>query len=206
MSSLGRDKAPDHEDDIIIPAKEGLLRAVKSAVKNKVKRFVMTSSFSAVGYGHVKDVFDESHWTDPSQKIGAYNKSKAIAERAMWDYLSELNEEDKIEAAAINPTLVVGPSLSDDMGSSNMFIQRMLDGSYSVVPQVHLGYVTVKDTARAHIAAMTHPKANGKRFILAERNMWLTEMNEILIKNGFIIVIVMFLLVANKQIKKIISP
>ena len=38
----------------------------------------------------------------------------------------------------------------------------MLDGSYSVVPQVHLGYVTVKDTARAHIAAMTHPDANGK--------------------------------------------
>ena len=114
------EKAPDHEDDIIIPAKEGLLRAVQSAVKNKVKRFVMTSSFSAVGYGHVKDVFDESHWTDPNQKIGAYNKSKAIAERAMWDYLSELSEEDKIEAAAINPTLVVGPSLSDDMGSSNI--------------------------------------------------------------------------------------
>ena len=103
----------------------------------------------------------------------------------MWDYLSALNEEDKIEAAAINPTLVVGPSLSDDMGSSNMFIQRMLDGSYSVVPQVHLGFVSVKDTARAHIAAMTHPDANGKRFILAERNMWLTEMNEMLNKNGY---------------------
>ena len=179
------DREPKDQDEIIRPAHEGLMRAIKSSVRNKVKRFVMTSSFSAIGYGHVKDVFDESHWTDPSQKIGAYNKSKAIAERAMWDYLSELNEEDKIEAAAINPTLVVGPSLSDDMGSSNMFIQRMLDGSYSVVPQVHLGYVTVKDTARAHIAAMTHPDANGKRFILAERNMWLTEMNEMLIKNGF---------------------
>ena len=72
----------------------------------------MTSSFSAVGYGHVKDVFDESHWTDPSQKIGAYNKSKAIAERAMWDYLSELNEEDKIEAAAA--ASILSSSLSSD--------------------------------------------------------------------------------------------
>ena len=179
------EKAPDHEDDIIIPARDGLLRAVKSAVKNRVKRFVMTSSFSAVGYGHAKDVFDESHWTDPNQKIGAYNKSKAIAEKAMWNYLSELSEEDKIEAVAINPTLVVGPSLSDDMGSSNMFIQRMLDESYSIVPQVHLGFVSVKDTARAHIDAMTHPEASGKRFILSERNMWLTEMNEILNRNGY---------------------
>ena len=59
------------------------------------------------------------------------------------------------------------------------------DRSYSVVPQVHLGFVSVKDTARAHIAAMTHPDANGKRFILAERNMWLTEMNEMLNKNGY---------------------
>ena len=53
------------------------------------------------------------------------------------------------------------------------------------MPQVHLGFVSVKDTARAHIAAMTHPNANGKRFILSERNMWLTEMNVMLNKNGY---------------------
>ena len=62
----------------------GFNSSIVKAVKNKVKRFVMTSSFSAIGYGHVKDVFDESHWTDPNQKIGAYNKSKAIAEKAMY--------------------------------------------------------------------------------------------------------------------------
>ena len=41
----------------------------------------MTSSFSAVGYGNEEKIYDESHWTDPSQNIGAYNKSKAIAEK-----------------------------------------------------------------------------------------------------------------------------
>ena len=179
------DKEPKDQDEIIRPAHEGLMRAIKSSVRNKVKRFVMTSSFSAIGYGHVKDVFDESHWTDTTQKIGAYNKSKAIAEKAMWDYLDSLNEEEKIEAVAINPTLVIGASLSNDVGTSNIFLQKMLDGSYPVVPKVHFGYVTVKDTAKAHVAAMTHPHASGKRFILAERCMWLYEVNKILRKHGY---------------------
>ena len=179
------DREPKDQDEIIRPAHEGLMRAIKSSVRNKVKRFVMTSSFSAIGYGHVKDVFDESHWTDTTQKIGAYNKSKAIAEKAMWDYLDSLKDEEKIEAVAINPTLVIGASLSDDVGTSNIFLQKMLDGSYPVVPKVHFGYVTVKDTAKAHVAAMTHPHANGKRFILAERCMWLYEVNKILRKHGY---------------------
>ena len=179
------DREPKDQDEIIRPAHEGLMRAIKGSVRNKVKRFVMTSSFSAIGYGHVKDVFDESHWTDTTQKIGAYNKSKAIAEKAMWDYLDSLKDEEKIEAVAINPTLVIGASLSDDVGTSNIFLQKMLDGSYPVVPKVHFGYVTVKDTAKAHVAAMTHPHANGKRFILAERCMWLFEVNKILRKHGY---------------------
>jgi dihydroflavonol-4-reductase len=179
------DREPKDQNEIIRPAHEGLMRAIKSSVRNKVKRFVMTSSFSAIGYGHVKDVFDESHWTDTTQKIGAYNKSKAIAEKAMWDYLDSLKDEEKIEAVAINPTLVIGASLSDDVGTSNIFLQKMLDGSYPVVPKVHFGYVTVKDTAKAHVAAMTHPHASGKRFILAERCMWLYEVNKILRKHGY---------------------
>ena len=179
------DREPKDQNEIIRPAHEGLMRAIKSSVRNKVKRFVMTSSFSAIGYGHVKDVFDESHWTDTTQKIGAYNKSKAIAEKAMWDYLDSLKDEEKIEAVAINPTLVIGASLSDDVGTSNIFLQKMLDGSYPVVPKVHFGYVTVKDTAKAHVAAMTHSHANGKRFILAERCMWLFEVNKILRKHGY---------------------
>ena len=179
------DREPKDQEEIIRPAHEGLMRAIKSSVRNKVKRFVMTSSFSAIGYGHVKDVFDESHWTDTTQKIGAYNKSKAIAEKAMWDYLDSLKEEEKIEAVAINPTLVIGASLSNDVGTSNIFLQKMLDGSYPVVPKVHFGYVTVKDTAKAHVAAMTHPHASGKRFILAERCMWLYEVNKILRKHGY---------------------
>ena len=53
-------------DDIILPAVNGLKRCIASAVKNKVKRFVMTSSFAAIGSGTKnKTTFD-----DNPQRIG----------------------------------------------------------------------------------------------------------------------------------------
>ena len=45
--------------------------------------------------------------------------------------------------------------------------------------------VTVRDTARAHVEAMIHPDANGKRFILAEKCMWLSDMNKLLREHGY---------------------
>jgi nucleoside-diphosphate-sugar epimerase len=57
--------APKHEDDLIVPAREGALRILKAARGSGVKRVVMTSSFAAVGYGHPKrtEPFDETDWT-----------------------------------------------------------------------------------------------------------------------------------------------
>ena len=42
---------PKHEDDLIVPAREGALRVLAAARDAQVKRVVMTSSFAAVGYG-----------------------------------------------------------------------------------------------------------------------------------------------------------
>jgi dihydroflavonol-4-reductase len=41
---------PAHEDDLIIPAREGALRVLKAARDAGVKRVVLTSSFAAIGY------------------------------------------------------------------------------------------------------------------------------------------------------------
>ena len=42
---------PKHEDDLIVPAREGALRVLAAARDAKVKRVVLTSSFAAIGYG-----------------------------------------------------------------------------------------------------------------------------------------------------------
>src|SRR5271169_24787 len=59
---------PKHEDELIVPAREGTLRVLRAARDAKVKRVVVTSSFAAIGYGHPvrKEPFTEKDWTDPN--------------------------------------------------------------------------------------------------------------------------------------------
>ena len=122
---------PKNPDDIILPAINGLKRCIASAVKNKVKRFVMTSSFAAIGSGSkTKTTFDDNDWTDlDNLDLNPYNISKTKAEMALWDYIQSLDEDQKIEVCTINPTVVIGPSLSHDVGGSNLAISKLLDGS-----------------------------------------------------------------------------
>ena len=43
---------PKHEDELIVPAREGTLRVLRASRDAGVKRVVLTSSFAAIGYGH----------------------------------------------------------------------------------------------------------------------------------------------------------
>lgn len=45
---------PAHEDELIVPARDGALRALHAAAKAGVKRVVLTSSMAAISYGHEK--------------------------------------------------------------------------------------------------------------------------------------------------------
>src|SRR6185295_9077852 len=55
---------PKHEDELIVPAREGALRVLRASRDAGVKRVVMTSSFAAIGYGHQQQMtpFNETSW------------------------------------------------------------------------------------------------------------------------------------------------
>ncbi|MCP5054134.1 MAG: NAD-dependent epimerase/dehydratase family protein, partial [bacterium] len=114
-------KKPKHEDELIIPAREGTLRVLKASAVAGVKRVVLTSSVAAILYGHPRDgskIFNENDWSKIDEKIGAYPKSKTMAERAAWDFVNNQQGEEKMELAAINPGVVLGPVLDEDYGTS----------------------------------------------------------------------------------------
>ncbi len=56
---------PKHEDELIVPAREGALRVLRASRDARVKRVVLTSSFAAIGYGHAPQSapFNETNWT-----------------------------------------------------------------------------------------------------------------------------------------------
>jgi nucleoside-diphosphate-sugar epimerase len=157
--------APKHEDEIIVPARDGALRVLRAARDARVKRVVLTSSFAAVGYGHPPRAapFDETSWTDPRAGVSAYVKSKTVAERAAWDFVAA--EGRGLELSVINPVGIFGPVLGPDYASSIVLLQRLLDGALPACPRLWFGVVDVRDVADLHLRAMTHPAANGERFL-----------------------------------------
>jgi dihydroflavonol-4-reductase len=157
---------PKHEDELIIPARDGALRVLRAAKAAGVKRVVLTSSFAAIGYspaptGHV---FTEEDWTDPATEgITAYVKSKTLAERAAWDFVN--GDGADLDLAVVNPVGVLGPVLGRDVSTSIQLVSRLLDGSMPGVPNLSFNIVDVRDVADLHIRAMTSPHAVGERFL-----------------------------------------
>jgi nucleoside-diphosphate-sugar epimerase len=157
---------PKHEDDLIVPAREGALRVLRASRDAGVKRVVLTSSFAAIGYGHKAPgaLYDETDWTDPTNKDAtAYVKSKTLAERAAWDFTAR--EGGPLELAVVNPVGVFGPVLSADYATSILLVQKLLEGAMPGLPKLYFGAVDVRDVADLHIRAMTHPAAKGERFL-----------------------------------------
>jgi dihydroflavonol-4-reductase len=124
----------------------------------------MTSSCGAVYYGHPPQSapFDETSWTNVAGEMSAYVRSKAVAERAAWDFMAA--EGGALELSTVNPTGIFGPVLEPDVSSSVALVSRLLKGMPGC-PRLYFGVVDVRDVADMHLRAMTHPAAKGERFI-----------------------------------------
>lgn len=157
---------PKHEDELIVPAREGALRVLRAARDAGVRRVVLTSSFAAIGYGQEprSTAFDETNWTDPNgADVLPYVKSKVLAERAAWDFIAK--EGGGLELSVVNPVGVFGPVLGPDYATSILLVQRLMDGAMPGCPRLYFGVVDVRDVADLHIRAMTHPAAQSERFL-----------------------------------------
>jgi len=173
---------PKHEDELIVPAREGALRVLRAARDARVKRVVLTSSFAAIGYGHAPQQapFNETNWTDPTGgDMTAYVKSKTLAERAAWDFVAA--EGGALELSVVNPVVVFGPVLGPDYSPSVLLIQRLLTGAVPGSPKLTFGVVDVRDVADLHLRAMAHPAAKGERFLgVAGDFIWIRDIAKVL--------------------------
>ena len=109
---------PKTEDELIRPARDGVLRVLSAARDANVERVVFTSTCGAIYYGHPPQnaPFDETSWTSLDGEMSAYVKSKAIAERAAWDFMDA--EGGSLELSVVNPSGIFGPVLGADFSSS----------------------------------------------------------------------------------------
>ena len=173
--------AVKHEDELIVPAREGALRALRFAREAGVTRFVMTSSAAAIAYGHPKGEysFTEADWTNVDHPdVYPYVKSKTIAERAARDWVAA--NGDAMEYCTVNPSAVLGPVLSNDFSASIELVRKLLEGALPGFPNLGFGIVDVRDVADLHVRALTAPNMANERFIASGPFYMMADVGRIL--------------------------
>ena len=177
---------PKNEKELITPALEGTMRALMAAHKSKVKKVVLTSSMGAIAYGHSKSICNSNDWTDTTKDVGAYIKSKTIAEKAAWDFVNNLTDKS-FTMTTIHPGMVFGPLLSNDIeGISASLITKMITGKFPALPDIYFTVVDVRDVAKLHVQSLINHQTDQKRIIAtSNKGIPFLEISQILRELGF---------------------
>lgn len=179
---------PKNEDELITPAVQGSLRALRAAKKAGVKRLVLTASTMTMMGSMKNGTFGPADWTDTNAaNTSAYTKSKTLAERAAWDFIENQSDENQMEMVSLHPGGVFGPPLGNTItGQAMTMINRMIQGKVPMMPNIAIPMIDVRDVANLHVQAMMTPNASGKRIVaaLAEPTR-LVEIAQILKEQGY---------------------
>jgi nucleoside-diphosphate-sugar epimerase len=137
----------------------------------------MTSSVAATNHGDGHAPYTEENWTDPeSPRATPYYRSKTLTEQAGWAFAREVG----LDLAVINPSVIFGPLLGSNFGTSVGLIRHLMLGYFEGIPRFGFSVVDVRDAADAHIRAMNNPGASGQRFIIGGGFFWLKELVAVL--------------------------
>ena len=179
-------KEPKNESEIINPAVEGTLRALNFASNSNIKKVIFTSSIGAMLYGNKKKYCKTSDWTNISEYVGSYIKSKTMAEKAAWNYFNNLSNPS-FSFTTINPGMVFGPVINRNLdGVSQNMILNLIKGQYPVLPDIYFSVVDVRDVAKIHVEALQKMESDNLRLIVSsEKSISFLEISTILKKFGF---------------------
>ena len=182
-------KVPKDENELIKPAVDGTLRALKAAKKAGVKRVVLTSSTVAMHGGQTGLIkINQDSWTNQNAKdVTAYFKSKTLAEKSAWEFIKNQTGVNKLELVVVNPGPIYGPTLTGNLATEAMdFFKKLITGKVPMLPKAYSVMSDVRDVATIHVAALENEKANGKRFIVTtEKPQAIQQIGEILKSNGY---------------------
>ncbi len=93
-------------------------------------------------------------------------------------------EKPGFDLVVINPFLVIGPSHTKAVNTSNQTFVDILTGAYPAVMALTWGVVDVRDVARAHVAAMD-PVAAAGRYLCVSGNIDMTRTVAVMREAGF---------------------
>jgi len=172
------EKIKDGRRDVVEPALLGTRNVLGSVERTPaVRRLVFTSTVGAI-FGDYIDVLEKmtdqvltEEYVNTTSTVAnnPYHYAKTVAEQAAWE---AAKGQDRWRMVALNPGLVLGPSLTPASESGSLFLLEELFKGYFFygAPDFSFTTVDVRDVADAHIAAAENEAAHG-RYILAAETM-----------------------------------
>ncbi|MDX5985556.1 hopanoid-associated sugar epimerase [Sphingomonas echinoides] len=160
--------APDPEE--IVRNNLASTRAVmQAALAAGVERIVYTSSVATLRPDHGKPS-DETRPATPEQAVGAYKRSKVVAERLVEAMVAEQG----LPAVIVNPSTPIGPRDARPTPTGRIIVEAA-SGRMPAFVESGLNLVHVDDVAEGHIAAMERGRI-GERYVLGGQDVSLREM------------------------------
>ena len=156
-------------DDILRANVEGTRTVMEEALRAGVERIVYTSSvatFDLRGGG----ISDETRLLPAEAAVGAYKRSKVLAELLVTDMVAKQG----LPAVIVNPSTPIGPRDVRPTPTGRIIIEAA-SGRMPAFVDTGLNFVHVDDVAAGHLAALERGRI-GERYILGGENITLRQL------------------------------
>jgi dihydroflavonol-4-reductase len=155
--------------EIITTNAEGTRCVMEEALRAGVERIVYTSSVATIALRDGTPA-DESAPLSEHEAIGAYKKSKVMAERLV----EEMVQRQRLPAVIVNPSTPIGPRDVKPTPTGRIIVEAA-SGRMPAFVDTGLNLVHVDDVAAGHLAALARGTI-GERYILGGENVYLRDM------------------------------
>jgi len=140
---------------------QGTKNMLEAAYKNRVKRYVHTSTIATIGKNEDGKPSTENTPFD-SRNASHYARSKYLAEQEVTQYCQK-----GLSAIILNPAIVIGQRDHKPTPSGEIIV-KFLNRNYPGYFDATWSVADVDDVARAHVSAITKG-TSGERYILCNK-------------------------------------
>ncbi len=149
---------------------DGTINIMDAARDAGIQKIVYTSSVATLGLTSDRSAADEDTPTSIEQMIGAYKRSKYLAEQEVI----KRSRECGLPVVIVNPSAPIGPRDRKPTPTGRLILDAAA-GRMPAYVDTGLNVVHVDDVAAGHLLAAERGRI-GERYILGERNMHLKEI------------------------------
>ena len=159
--------APDPEE-IVHNNRAGTLAVMNALKAAKVERIVYTSSVATLKPDD-GGAADETRPATPDEAVGAYKRSKVVAERLVEDMAA-----DGLPVVIVNPSTPIGPRDVKPTPTGRIVVEAA-NGKMPAFVESGLNLVHVDDVAHGHLLALEKGRI-GERYVLGGQDVSLGTM------------------------------